>query len=65
MSTLDATNGTGFASICILEPVIWMTFPTMEAEISNEANEAVKGELLSLQKFKFNSNKMISFFTET
>ena len=51
VSTLDATNGTGFASICILEPFIWMTFPTMEAEISNKANEAVKGELLSLQKF--------------
>ena len=31
----------------------------MEAEISNEANEAVKGELLSLQKFKFNSDNIL------
>ena len=29
---LDATNGTSFASMCILEPFIEMTFPTMEAE---------------------------------
>ena len=62
VSTLDATNGTGFASICILETFIW-TFPTTEAEISNLANQAVKGALLSLQKFKFNLNKMISVFT--